>query len=876
MADLTIEQVRQQYPQYGDLSDDQLAQALHKKYYSDMPFDTFAGKIGYSTTPAPKDYDPTPKAGVPQGFHEIRTNGAPYIVHDTTIEDAIKALSDLPGVGAAERIGQGATRLAGKAASGIAGIFGGPDTVQKVQSAVNNATELPPSNDPLVTAVGAVGNAASSAAAPVDRAVGNLPPAARTAIEGAEEAAPDIASVLGFRAVAPTEAATTSIARSPAEVAQAAGYTGLRTKADLTAPGNQAITDALISKDAGIVPGQTPSIASLENGRNVGPGRVYRDTENSIPANLTQDDKLRHDLGNLPNQVSQLPRSPDVDALQTSMLAKPDFTRDELFANIREARERAKAHWKSDDPDKDALGDAYHSLANAYEDFAGRQPGVDLPAWLQARTQMAKNYQAQAALQGPQGSEHFNAQTYGKIAARNPGLLTGNSAIVGHVANGLPANAPAGMADILPEAAGVTAGGAATEAVGHALGVPGGGAVGAIAGHYAAAPFIRAKLQELLRRGDPELAGQTDSNPALSYFFNQGRMPPGWNRSPAVQQIAGLLPSPSMVNTGGGATTQNTLESLGLTPDVRAAGAQHPATARLGALREQLSQPPERPAEPIDFQGPQKWGDFSIAPPGAPQSLPGAGGIPLENLLEQGGNQRKPVAGIDPRVRIAPQSPKGPNVRTPSGAPELTDKFPIGPSDAQIAFRNQQAAARLRKVAGDLSMQGPGGSTGTPLDRLRDALARHERGYAGGGDVPRGSSSPGSPGVGGAVQDALSALRDYFITRPRRELQAERDQFDNSVIDNPPPSPQGAPTGYADGGPAPDTPVHPKQPLADALARLAAVPSAGSNPAAQAAYLARARTQVGDPMASLMRARAILNAAQAAPSTPPAATQGGG
>lgn len=1036
MADLTIEGVRQQYPQYGDLSDGQLAQALHKKYYSDMPFDTFAGKIGYAQPPAPKDYDPTPKGGVPEGFHEIRTNGAPYIVHDTTIDDAIKALSDLPGVGAAERIGQGATRLAGKAASGIAGIFGGPDTVQKVQGAVNNATELPLSNDPVVQANNALGQGAAAVAAPVDRAVGNLPPGPRTAVEGVEEAIPDISNVLGMRAAVPMEAATPQIARSPADVAQAAGYTGLRTKADLNAPGNKAITNTLISQDAGIVPGQIPSVAALENALKVGPGKVYAQAENDIPPQLSFKGpggaELQDRLGNLPNTVSDLPRSPDVDALQETMLSKPEFTRDTLFANIREARQRAKAAWKNDDPDKNALGDAYANLANAYEDFAGAQleanpnASVTLGDWKAARTQFAKNYQAQGALRG----EDFDPQVYARTAARNPHLLTGNGAVVGHIANGLPSSAPVGMADILPEAAGVTAGGAAAELLGNHLGIPGGATAGGIAGHYAAAPLIRAKLQELLRRGNPELAGQTSTNPALSYFFNQGRMPSGWNRSPAVQQIAGLLPSPSMVNAGGGASTLNTLENLGLTPDVQAAGVQHPAAARLSALREQLSQPPERPAESLDFQGPQKWGDFSIAPPGEssqPQSSPVS--APFADVLEQGGTQGKPIAGIKSGYRPAPQSPKGPNMRTPEGAPELTSKFPTGPSDAQIAFRNRQAAARLRKVAGDLSMQGPGGSSGSPIDRLRDALQRQERGYAEGGRVDpldftgryntaltpeqeqqfqvwakslgkqgssydydmrgawlngagqaanghfpdtykkpnhptfsdqsqysgmdgyqggqwqqgaqgkwlfipsdsnlkmhspeeltqyfkrveptnqlvlppmdqdeeetyasggeimnfvrrryvdggavRGSSSPGSPGVGGAVQDALAALRDYFVTRPRRELQAEREQFENSTIDNPPAAPPGPPTSYGDGGPVPDTSVHPKQSLADALARLAAVPSAGADPAAQAAYLARARTQVGDQTASLMRLRAILNAAQPSASAP-TAVQGGG
>jgi hypothetical protein len=42
----TLEEVRKEYPQYADMSDEQLAQGLHKKYYSDIPYDQFAGKIG--------------------------------------------------------------------------------------------------------------------------------------------------------------------------------------------------------------------------------------------------------------------------------------------------------------------------------------------------------------------------------------------------------------------------------------------------------------------------------------------------------------------------------------------------------------------------------------------------------------------------------------------------------------------------------------------------------------------------------------------------------------------------------------------------------------------------------------------------------------
>ena len=42
----TITEVRQKYPQYDDLSDDQLAGALHRKFYSDMPAEEFRAKIG--------------------------------------------------------------------------------------------------------------------------------------------------------------------------------------------------------------------------------------------------------------------------------------------------------------------------------------------------------------------------------------------------------------------------------------------------------------------------------------------------------------------------------------------------------------------------------------------------------------------------------------------------------------------------------------------------------------------------------------------------------------------------------------------------------------------------------------------------------------
>ncbi len=44
----TLTEIRQKHPEYADMSDQQLAEGLHKKFYSDMAFDEFAKKVGYA------------------------------------------------------------------------------------------------------------------------------------------------------------------------------------------------------------------------------------------------------------------------------------------------------------------------------------------------------------------------------------------------------------------------------------------------------------------------------------------------------------------------------------------------------------------------------------------------------------------------------------------------------------------------------------------------------------------------------------------------------------------------------------------------------------------------------------------------------------
>lgn len=68
MADINIASIRTKYPQYADLSDQQLADALHTKYYSDMPKDEFYQKINFN----PDTKAPAPKSGASSAFDKAK------------------------------------------------------------------------------------------------------------------------------------------------------------------------------------------------------------------------------------------------------------------------------------------------------------------------------------------------------------------------------------------------------------------------------------------------------------------------------------------------------------------------------------------------------------------------------------------------------------------------------------------------------------------------------------------------------------------------------------------------------------------------------------------------------------------------------------
>jgi hypothetical protein len=555
---------------------------------------------------------------------------------------------------------------------------------------------------------------------------------------------------------------------------------------------NAEVSRTIAANEAGIPASQAPVLSQdiLADAKRI-PSSVYDRIANALPTGpLNEKAQAAISTAGLPDTGRMSKGSPQAQAqiedLRQQLLAPGKlFSGQQVVNELRGLRQEGFANVASvDDVSAQQLGRAQLAMSRAIQQhIADSIPaGADVtPAQFLAATKtLAKNATIQHALRG----NDVDLQALARIQRAEPQLLDGGTKALADFGATHPE-----VATLPSDATRYDPPSTWRDFQDVSLKRP--------------ASWIRPALGNLARRslvGDPEAAI------AQANQMFPPRMPGSFSPPPAPPppKFGGYLPSPSMINAGGGATTPTTLETLGLTPDVRAAGLQHPATARLQALRDHLQGLPERPAEPVDFQGPQKWGDFSIAPQGSavPQE-----GVPFENVLEQGGTQGKPVAGIQKGYRPAPQSPKGPNMRTPPGAPELTEFTPHVPSDAQMNFRNQQAAARLRKVAGDLSLEGPGGNTGDPLERLRAALIRRERGYADGGQV-RTSSSPGSPGVGGALKDAIAAVKDYFVDTPRRRLQAEREEYENRAInaEGPEGSTPSTTDNYAAGGTIIDIP----------------------------------------------------------------------
>jgi hypothetical protein len=524
----------------------------------------------------------------------------PQMAPPSAAENAVRTVTaPLVTIGnLARRVAQGMAPAAGLGATAL-NELGLPVDPNKVEGALTRFLQPHEPESPLEGTLRTAISAPTDAIAGVaHRAEAQLPEPVQ---QGIDVAGRELSAVAPFLPIGelgelhPGTPPVPRIARAPADVATEAGYKGVVSKADLKTPGATAVTNQLISDDVNLPKGQVPTQDAVIDARNAGPGAVRNQIRDAMPESITPDAQYRAAVGNLRGSSSILPGAPGVGDLQQTMLGKQSMTPEQLFASITDARSQAADYFNSDDPNASAMGVAHSNAARALEDLADRQLPDDSPLKGQmeaTRVPFAKSYFAQQSLKG----ENFDPKAYGKAMAADPSILSGNAAIVGHIANGLPDKGLPGVTGT----AGAVGGAAAGMAAEHL--VPGAGTLGPLAplasayvGH-AAAPFVRGVLQRLFPQGDAAAAAATSGNPALSYFFRGNEPEPGFGIAPGYtpNPRGGAptppappaspplrLPAPAMVNAGGGVSTASTLaDQLGRTPDVVSAGALHPSAAR--------------------------------------------------------------------------------------------------------------------------------------------------------------------------------------------------------------------------------------------------------------------------------------------------------
>lgn len=130
-----------------------------------------------------------------------------------------------------------------------------------------------------------------------------------------------------------------------------------------------------------------------------------------------------------------------------------------------------------------------------------------------------------------------------------------------------------------------------------------------------------------------------------------------------------------------------------------------------------------------------------------------------------------PAAMAHPEVQAAAKQ------LVPSGTPAA--------AAATVPGANRFGRPPLRQGGDDLLTQ----AALNPPAPIKPATSPMQPGWifkkqamADGGEV-RNSSSPGSPGIGGAISDAASAIKDYFIDSPARQVAHDRMRAIDSQIE---------------------------------------------------------------------------------------------
>lgn len=346
-----------------------------------------------------------------------------------------------------ELIAEGATHVGAKALSGIAGLAGAsPDTMHSIQEGL---TYEPRTNTAksIKSGLGAVTDAVSNLAPvkAVDDAVNRLPDTPRDIVHGVEEAAPDVAALLGARVPGMPKGAP----KAAPVVEGAAKATQADTLGTLRAAGYRFRPSDVKAMDPGA------KVSGLKRESLQEPAALKKDL---TLHNSTIDNKLAtEELGikNLSDKSFEEARKPHFEvydkANEAAKLApSADYTAaldtaqqraglksgasvtETISALRRNARKRARSDDIKVNKEGEADQAAADSLESALDDSLATQGDAKLTADYRASRQaLAKIHDVESVTRGQQ----IDPQKLRQLDQRSPGRLTGRLKIIADAAD---------------------------------------------------------------------------------------------------------------------------------------------------------------------------------------------------------------------------------------------------------------------------------------------------------------------------------------------------------------------------------------------------------------------------------------------------------
>jgi hypothetical protein len=524
----TIAEIREKYPQYSDMPDAALADALHSKFYSDIPKTDFYTKVGLNIA-ASTGYG----SAVPQVTPEGKLIRQPDAIPGArpSMQDVLGGIVETPlalgtgmiaapvaalaGVGRSVTGGQYGTQEGVRQGQELAGRVqqaltyqpqtrGGQASMQTIGEVTEPLQAIPFSQGATAAvlapaALRQTANIARTEAGVLKEAIGEIP-----AVKAAGQARVAESYARGPQIDATNLAQKYNIALDPAVSnpnLRNRARTGLIGSADLDnrlSEDNRPKWTNIVKKDLGVgdeVSLTDPKIYDKVRARDdiAGPYETVRDIKQVIvdSDSLAKLDKLRaKELYVDDGQAAQV--GAYLDNLKEGLLKGGDGTK--LLDTIRQMRQQASDVFRAVgplDPNAKAMADAKIGAAKVLESLIDNNlPNAKArEAFVNARTKMAQTYDMESATNF--GTGQIDPNVFGKLVSKGE-PVSGVVADIGKIASNFPeiAALSAGDKRFLPAFTRAGPGGAIGGLIGLSAG-PAGVPFGIAAG---------AGISEILRR----------------------------------------------------------------------------------------------------------------------------------------------------------------------------------------------------------------------------------------------------------------------------------------------------------------------------------------------------------------------------------------